>query len=363
VTKMVSIASIRTRLVQTHLASEFVTTYGSEPTTRHHVMVWITADNGVTGIGEACPLPFTADDDFNHIKRVIDKDLGPSLLGMDPLDLDLIDKNLEGFPLAGGTAKTGVDIALHDLAAKIRGTSVYEILGGLSRNHVELAKVLGIGNPADIAKMALKEVEQGARAIKIKVGIQPDQDVETLKLVRDVVGDSVRIRADANTGYSVDTALKVLRRTKDIELEYLEQPIAADDHDGLSQIRKESGTSIMADESLYTLKNAESLILHKAVDFFGLKLIKHGGIYRARQIASLAEEHGIECVVISPWETQIGVSAAVHLVLSGSNFNHPHEIGTQELADDPVRGLLEDKGTIKVPVGLGLGVDFQNSNL
>ncbi|MFX1332632.1 MAG: mandelate racemase/muconate lactonizing enzyme family protein [Promethearchaeota archaeon] len=359
---MASIASFRTELVQTHLASEFVTTYGSEPTTRHHVIVWISADNGITGIGEACPLPFTADDDFNHIKRVIDQDLGPSLIGMDPFDFDLLNRCLEDFPHAGGTARAGVDIALHDLVGKLRGVPVYQILGGLSRDHVELAKVLGIGNPAETAKMALQEVEQGARAIKIKVGIEPDQDIETLKLVRDVVGDSVRIRADANTGYSVETALKVLRKTENIDLEYLEQPVAADDHNGLGQIRKESGTPIMADESLYTIKDAESLIEHEAVDFFGLKLIKHGGIYRTRQISSLAEEHGIECVVISPWETQIGVSAAVHLVLSGSNFNHPHEIGTQELADDPMQGLIEDQGTILRPDGPGLGVDFQNSN-
>ncbi|MFW9803769.1 MAG: mandelate racemase/muconate lactonizing enzyme family protein [Candidatus Thorarchaeota archaeon] len=359
---MVSIASFRTRLVRTHLAGEFVTTYGSEPTTRHHVMVWITADNGITGIGEACPLPFTADDDFNHIKRVIDQDLGPSMIGKNPFDFDLLNENLDEYPLAGGTARAGVDIALHDLAGKLRGVPIYQILGGLSRDHVDLAKVLGIGNPAEIAKMALQEVEQGAKAIKIKVGIEPAQDIETLKLVRDVVGDSVGIRADANTGYSVETALKVLRRTENIDLEYLEQPVAADDYDGLSQIRQESGTPIMADESLYTIKDAESLIGHESVDFFGLKLIKHGGIYRANQIASLAEEHGIECVVISPWETQIGVSAAVHLVLSGSNFNHPHEIGTQELADDPIQGLVEDQGTILRPVRPGLGVDFQNSS-
>jgi L-alanine-DL-glutamate epimerase-like enolase superfamily enzyme len=234
------------------------------------------------------------------------------------------------------------------------------MLGGLSRERVELAKALGIGTPAEISKKALQSVEQGAKAIKIKVGIEPDQDIETLKQVRDAVGDTVRIRADANTGYSVETALKVLHASENIDLEYLEQPLAADNHDGLSHIRKQSSTPIMADESLYTLKDAESLIQYEAVDFFGLKLIKHGGIYKARQIASLAKEHGIECVVISPWETQIGVSAAVHLVLSGTNFNHPHEIGTNELADDPVRGLVEDQGLISLPTGPGLGVEFQD---
>jgi L-alanine-DL-glutamate epimerase-like enolase superfamily enzyme len=325
------------------------------------VIVWITSDNEITGIGEACPLPFTADDDFNHIKQVIDKDLGPSLIGKDPFDFDALNKELDGYPLAGGTARAGVDIALHDLAGKLRNVPLYEVLGGLSLEQVELAKVLGIGTPTEIAEKALQNVEQGAKAIKIKVGIEPDQDIETLKQVRDAIGDSVRIRADANTGYSVKTALRVLRKTENVDIEYLEQPVGADDHKALGQIRKESSTPIMADESLYTIEDARSLIRHEAVDFFGLKLIKHGGIYKAKKIASLAEEHNIECVVISPWETQIGVSAGVHLILSGANFNHPHEISTTELADDPVRGLVEAKGIIPPPTGSGLGVTFESS--
>jgi L-alanine-DL-glutamate epimerase-like enolase superfamily enzyme len=323
------------------------------------VIVWIKSDKGVTGIGEACPLPFTADDDFNHIKRVIDRDLRPSLIGKDPSDFDALNEELDGYAVVGGTARAGVDIALHDLVGKLRNVPLYEVLGGQSIERVELAKVLGIGTPTEIAQKALLSVEQGAKAIKVKVGIEPDQDIETLKQVRDTVGDSVRIRADANTGYSVKTALRVLRETENIEIEYLEQPVAAENHDGLGQIRKESSTPIMADESLYTIEDAKSLIQHKAVDFFGLKLIKHGGIYKAKKIALLGEENGIECVVISPWETQIGVSAGVHLVLSGSNFNHPHEISTTELADDPVRGLVEDQGIIQPPNGPGLGVRFQ----
>ncbi len=356
---MAVIDSVRTRLVQTHLASEFATTYGSEPTIRHHVIVWITSDNGIRGIGEACPLPFTADDDFNQIKRVIDQDLGPCLIGKDPFAFDFLNQELDDFPQAGGTARAGVDIALHDLAGKLRGVPLYKILGGPTRERVELAKVLGIGTPTEIAEKAQQSVEQGAKAIKIKVGIDPGQDIETLKRVRDAVGASVAIRADVNTGYSVKTALRVLRETENIDIEYLEQPIAADDYEGLGQIRKESSTPIMADESLYTIEDARSLIRHEAVDFFGLKLIKHGGIYKAKRIASLAEEHDIECVVISPWETQIGVSAGVHLILSGSNFNHPHEISTTELADDPVQGLIEDQGIITPPSGPGLGVRFQ----
>jgi len=112
----------------------------------------------------------------------------------------------------------------------------------------------------------------------------------------------------------------------------------------------------MADESVYTFEDAQTLIKHDAVDMFGLKLIKHGGIFQTRRIADLAEENGIECVIISPWETQIGVSAAVHIVLSGRNFNHPHEIAPGSLMGDPFQGLVENDGVYLPPKSAGLGI-------
>jgi len=216
--------------------------------------------------------------------------------------------------------------------------------------------VLGIGTPQSIADEALHQLSQGMKSVKIKVGLSVERDIETLKLVRETVGESAKIRADANTGYSVKQALKVLKASEELNLEYLEQPLAVDDYEGFSQLRKSSSVPIMADESLYTYEDAQTLIDNVAVDFFGLKLIKHGGIYQTKRIAKLAEENDIECVIISPWETQIGVSAAVQLVLSGSNFNHPHELGPGSLKDDPFHGLVENNGLYLPPKGAGLGI-------
>jgi L-alanine-DL-glutamate epimerase-like enolase superfamily enzyme len=112
----------------------------------------------------------------------------------------------------------------------------------------------------------------------------------------------------------------------------------------------------MADESVYTFEDAQALINHDAVDMLGLKLIKHGGIFQTKRIVDLAEENDIECVIISPWETQIGVSAAVHLALSRKNFNHPHEISPDSLKGDPFQGLVASKGIYYPPVGNGFGV-------
>jgi len=355
------IASVTTQPIETHLTDEgFTTTYGKEPSVRHHIIVKISTENRITGVGEACPLPFTADDDPTRIRNEIDGQLAPFLIGKDPFNQDIFRELTSQFPDAGGTARTGVDLALYDLAGKLRSVPVYQVLGGLCREYVEIAAVLGIGTPQTIADEAAHQLGMGMKSVKIKVGLDVARDIETMKLVRETVGESAKIRADANTGYSLNQSLKVLKAAEDLNLEYLEQPLAANNYEGLCQLRKASSVPIMADESLYTYDDALKLIRYDAVDFFGLKLIKHGGIFETKRIAELAKENDIECVIISPWETQIGISAAVHLILSGSNFNHPHEIASGSLKDDPYTGLVENNGNYQVPKGIGLGVFHYN---
>lgn len=351
------ITSINTEMIVTHLADVgFATTYGEEPETRQQIIVSITSDAGHIGVGEACPLPFTDDDDPVRIKSEIDDQLGPFLIDRDPFDETVLIDLTKQFPDVGGTARTGVDLALYDLVGKLRGVPVYELLGGQIRNNVEIAAVLGIGSPQTIATEAMNQILLGMKSVKIKVGLDVDRDIETLRTVRQTVGATAKIRADANTGYTVEQASRFLEAAKDLNLEYLEQPLGVDDLEGMNHLRKMSSLPIMADESLYTYDDAQILIEQNAVDFFGLKLIKHGGIYQTKKIARLAEENGVECVMISPWETQIGVSAAVHLILSGSNFNHPHEIAPGSLRDDPFQGLVEDNGIYRPPKGAGLGI-------
>jgi L-alanine-DL-glutamate epimerase-like enolase superfamily enzyme len=188
------ITSVRTEPIETHLADEgFTTTYGEEPSIRHHVIVKITSENGVTGVGEACPLPFTADDDPVKIQEEIDGKLAPFLIGKDPLNQKGFRELTDQFPDVRGTARTGVDLALYDLVGKLRGVPVYQILGGLYREHVEIAAVLGIGTPQSIADEAAHQLRQGMKSVKIKVGVDIERDIETLKLVRETVGESAKI--------------------------------------------------------------------------------------------------------------------------------------------------------------------------
>ena len=351
------IKSIETEIIATQLADEgFTTTYGQEPTTRHHVIVKITSDSGVIGVGEGCPLPFTDDDDPVKINELIENQQPPFVIGKNPSNEEIYAGITDRFPKVGGTARTGVDLALYDLVGNLENKPVYEILGGLLRDNVEIAGVLGIGAPETIAEEAVSQIKSGMKSVKIKVGVDVEQDIETLTCVREFVGESARIRADANTGYSVKQALRFLKICEDMNLEYLEQPLPVENYKGFNQLRKSTSIPIMADESVYTFEDAQTLIRHQAIDMLGLKLIKHGGIFQTKRIADLAEENDIECVIISPWETQIGVSAAVHLVLSGENFNHPHEIAPGSLAGDPFHGLVEMKGVYLPPTSAGLGI-------
>lgn len=362
---MTRIKKIKTEILETSLLDEdFSTVYGVEPTTKQHIIVRIVDTDGISGYGEACPLPDFSGETHDVIKIMIDKYYSPILINKDPFDLEVIHKELNSKYPANNTAKAAIDIALYDLLGKIMNIPVYKLLGGLYRHHVDLTATIGIGEPEYVSKKVEEYVDQGIKAVKLKVGLDEKRDIEVVKQVRDRFGDSLIIRIDANAGYSLKSAMKVLRDIERWDIDCAEQPIAGWDHEGLSLLRKSVSIPIMVDESLCTIADAVTLIRREAADQFGIKLIKHGGIFNAKKITILAEANGIDCVIISPWETQIGQAAGVHLALSSPNFKGPHDLGTKELKNDPTTGLEESNGIIKRPKGSGLGIHymFQDEN-
>lgn len=355
---MTRIRAIETELLRTQtVGDDFVTVYGSEPADKDHVIVKIAAENELSGIGEASPLPDFSGETCDTIKLMIDKCFAPLLLEKNPFDLETIHRAMDFYYPANNSAKAAIDIALYDLIGKTLDVPVYQLLGGCYRQEVELGASLGIGEPSVIAEKADRFVKQGAKAIKLKVGVDPKQDLATVRAVRETL-DSIKIRIDANAGYSLKTAMKVLRELESWDIEYAEQPIAGWNHEGLKLLRKSTTIPIMVDESLCTIEDAAALIRREATDLFGIKLIKHGGIYKTKKILVLAEAYDIDCVVISPWETQIAVSAGIHLAVATPNCIGPHDLGTKELKDDPTKGLQEEKGIIRAPTGPGLGVSY-----
>lgn len=353
------IISVKSEIIGTPLEEEeFITSYGVEKAQQLHVMTKITSEEGVFGVGEAALLPSFTGETPEGVKLIIDEHLKQLLLDRDPFNLGKIHKLMDQTLPHNPSAKAAVDIALHDLIGKLTDLPLYKLLGGQYRDKIDLAWAIGIKEPQATANDAQVAIKKGFNAVKLKIGLNPRRDIEAVAAVRDAIGGNATIRVDANQGYTPQEAITTIQTIQKYEIEYVEQPISAWNIKGLARIRNAVHIPILADESVHTLRDALNLVKEDAIDLFGIKLIKMGGLYKAGKIIALAEANDIECVIISPWETSVGIAAGVHLAVASENANHPHELDLISLKNDPATGLHQEKGVILLPEGSGLGIDY-----
>jgi L-alanine-DL-glutamate epimerase-like enolase superfamily enzyme len=232
-------------------------------------------------------------------------------------DVDLMDSLVSGNP----SAKATIDIALHDILGRTACKPTWRLLGGF-RERVLTDITLSIKPPKEMAKDALKAVKKGFKALKVNVGINPKEDVERIKLIREAVGNKTAIRIDANQGWTVTQALDVLRKLEKFNVEFVEQPIEAKNIHGMAKIKKNSPIPVMADESVHSPTDALCLIKENAVDLINIKLMKTGGIYNAKKIAAIAEAANVPCMIGCMGESTIGITAAVHFAAATKNVQH-----------------------------------------
>ncbi|MDP6458741.1 MAG: mandelate racemase/muconate lactonizing enzyme family protein, partial [Candidatus Bathyarchaeota archaeon] len=245
-------------------------------------MVKIETDEGVTGIGEAATDIGFFGETLEAVKYGIDRYIAPSLLGMDPLNRELI---MAKMTLDGERqlpcARSGIDLALHDLMGKALNVPVTTLLGGRLRNKVLAAIEVGAPTPEDLAELCNEYVRQGVRAFKLKMHGYPDEDLAKIQAVREAVGNEITIRTDANQGYTVKEAIKICQGAEklDLSLELMEQPIAEWDLDGMAMIRNSTNVLIEADEGVYNRYDVMRFIKRGAADCFLIKPAKAGGLY------------------------------------------------------------------------------------
>jgi L-alanine-DL-glutamate epimerase-like enolase superfamily enzyme len=320
------IASARALIIERPTSNRLSTSYGEAPAVRPHVIVELGADAGPVGLGEASPLPEFTGETASTILKVLEDGYLNAIVGRNPAEIAAAVADLERLQPGKPSAKAAVDLALHDLAGKLLDVPTSTLLGGARRPSVRLARAAGIGPTGEIVALAEGYAAAGFRTLKLKVGRDPKQDVERVRAVRGAVGPDVHIRIDANQGYDTDTAIWVLSRLEGCHLDYIEQPVPRLDHEGMARIRRVTGMRILADEAVHTPQDAIALIRADAADLFALKFVKTGGLARAREIAAIGEAAGIDCVVISTFETQIGAAAGLHLALTLPIGHHAHEL-------------------------------------
>ncbi|MEM7532602.1 MAG: enolase C-terminal domain-like protein [Chloroflexota bacterium] len=330
-----------------------------------YLLVFIETDEGFCGIGEAPADIGFFGQTLESIYFAINDYLGPQLVGKDPREiqslLDLIDYR------ENSSAKSGIDLALHDLVAKAQDQSVCEFLGGRKRNRISVAIEIAGGSPEDMANECLKYMAKGVRAFKPKIGGIPKKDAERLRVIRAAVGPEVSLRADANRGYSVDEAIELCRlaETYEVGLELLEQPVDYWDLPGMAAVRRAVNIPIEADESCFSYHDAEAIVRAEAADVLNIKIAKAGGLLNSMKIAAIAESAGLKCVLGTAFGLGPKIAAKLHLAsaigmqdsveFTELGLHGPMIIGS----DDKRLSLpLDDDGCLPVPDGLGLGIQL-----
>ena len=341
-------------------------THLGEVKSKDHLVVKVTTNDGLVGVGEISPGPAFSGETGDAEASVIKGQLAPVMLGEDPFNLETIlsrmDRAIVGFHLA----KSAIDFALFDLLGKALGVPAYRLLGGRYRDKVPLAWPIGQRSKKEMVQEAVTKVKEGYGAIKLKIGgPDPREDVDLVRAVREAIGDRIALRVDANQAYSPDVAVRTIRQMEKYDLQYVEQPVPRWDLPGMARVREAVATPIMADESVFSLHDAYAVISTGAADILNLKVGKVGGLLMAKKVAAVAEAAGILCMVGSMLELSIGTMAGAHIALSTRNVSYECELVCHLFYSlDIVKETPKiERGCLMVPDKPGLGLELDEEKL
>lgn len=348
--------------IQLPLREPFVISYASWDH-MPAVIVKLTTDTGTIGYGEAVADEHVTGESREGTFAVLKHTLAPAVIGLDPAEFErlhaVMDEAIYGVP----AAKAAIDIACMDAVGKSIGVPAYQLLGGRYHDQFPITHVLSIGEPEAMADEATVRMEAGYRSFKMKVGTVPAEDVKRIQAVRERVGNDIAIRVDVNQGWKNSAAtLQAMKNLEACQLDWLEQPVLADDIDGLVEVKSKSATPLMADESLRGFTQMREIIAKRAADKVNIKLMKCGGMYPAMKLAHMAEMAGIDCQIGSMVESSIGSAAGFHVAFSQKTITSVELTGPLKFSKD-VGNLKYDVPFIRLNEQPGLGIDIDEDTL
>ena len=305
----------------------------------NNVFLRIETNNGINGYGCAAPDQAVTRESAQKTLTVMNDFLCPYLKGRDPLRILKILENIRPQLKNNPSVRSAVDMALYDVLGKKAGLPLWRILGGY-RNRIKTSITIGI-MPLDETISYVKEyLSKGFKALKIKGGLDVEDDIERLIKVREAAGKNIEIRFDANQGFTVDETLKFVKATRSTGLELIEQPTPREDMDVLGKINREVPIPVMADESIITLRDAFRIAKREFADMINIKLAKVGGISEAIQINSVARSAGLEVMVGCMDEAALSIAAGLHFALARPNVIYADLDGHLDLLDDPSKDTV-----------------------
>ena len=327
------------------------------------VILKVTTDTGITGYGEASPFSPVTGETIDSVDAFL-RTVTPGMIGMDPFEIERIHFMMDHTFTGNGAAKCAVDLAMYDIMGKSAGVPVWKLIGGF-RGEIENDTTIGIMAPEDMAKTAVHFVKDlGYRILKVKVGIDPDDDIRALALIREAVGPDVRLRVDANQGYDVSRAVYALEGFKKAGVDAAEQCLPWWDRAHMAELKtKVSGIALMLDEAVHDEKDAAALLAGGCADILNIKLMKCGGILPGLKIADVAGAFGATCMVGCMMESRLAITAGLSLIASRSCAAEA-DCDSYYIFDDAKAGItggfVEENGVARLynEPGFGVKINF-----
>lgn len=342
-------------------------------------LVEVRTDIGVTGWGEC----FGGGNVAFANKTIVEKVIQPMILGMNPLDRDVIwhkvynllrDHGQKGMPMQ---SLSGVDIALWDIAGKIHDLPVYQLLGGAFRERIP---AYGYGmmlqRVPDLEERFANEsaaiVEKGFKAMKMKIGLGPEQDVRLVESVRHSIGPDVKLMVDANHAYTAREAIPLGRELEKLGVYWFEEPVASEDQDGYRELCEALDMNIAGGEGEFTRWGFRDLIKNRCVDLLQPEVCALGGITEYQKVLAMAQAHFIP-VMNHVWGSAVAVGVNLHLLAALPDLPgaaHPvqpmleYDTTPNRFREDLLvdsLGILDEVkrsgGSVPIPQGPGFGIE------
>lgn len=328
---------------------------GKSVTVFDSTIVGVETECGLIGYGEVCPLgPFYLPAYAEGVRAGI-KELGPHLIGFDPRELGVLNHRMDAALRGHAYVKTGIDIACWDILGKASGLPVCQLMGGRFGEGVRLYRAISQVAPDDMANNVAGYRDQGYTRFQLKVGGDPDTDIQRIHATSGVLRPTDRLVADANTGWTQHEAMRVVRAVRELDV-YIEQPCLT--YEECLAIRRHTDHPFVLDENIDGLDMLVRAKNDLAMDVVNLKISKLGGLTKTKQARDLCISMGIAMTLEDSWGGDITTAAIAHLAHStpeefrftSTDFNSYVTVSTADGA--PKR----ENGFMKASTDAGLGI-------
>jgi muconate cycloisomerase len=334
----------------------------TEVTHQGYVLVSVTLENGVTGIGEASTLggPRWAEESVESIAGVVTNYLAPALQGRPAIAFEGNAVRLAKAAIRNFSAKAAIESALLDACGKTLGLRASDFLGGAVRDRVGVLWALASGDSGQELEEAREKLHRREhRDFKIKLGFQPvKDDLNRLRALRTGLGDDVRLIVDVNQAWSEAQCIRHLPALEELDVALVEQPVPASQIEAMARVAARTSIPLLIDEAAFTKEEVARAAAAGCGSVYSLKLVKSGGQFELKRAAGVAAAHGLELYGGCLLESSIGAAAhlAVFSTLPTLEWGTEH-FGPRILVEDLVANPLRfEDFEVVIPDGPGLGV-------